>query len=155
MRRRNRSILENSVMAEALLRLAHLTRQDDYADTARETLASFVLDYKRYGHFVAGYARAVDLFFHPPVHVTIVGRAGATQTEELVRAALRPYVASRIVQTIDPDKDAHLLERSGLPAPRESDPQARAYVHQGRESYAETSDATRLPALMARLERGS
>lgn len=154
LRRRNRSILENSVMAEALLRLAHLTRDNDYADTARETLASFVTDYKRYGHFVAGYGRAVDLLFHEPVHVTIVGPRSDAATRTLAEAALRPYVASRIVQIIDPGEDAELLERSGLPAPKSSTEPARAYVHRGRESYAETSDPVRLPALMTRTERG-
>ncbi len=149
MQRRNRSILENAVMAEALLRLSHLTRQDDYRDTAREALASFVLDYKRYGHFVAGYARAVDLLFHPPVHVTILGRRDDPRTRELVDAALKPYVASRIVQALDPATDARLIERCGLPQSREDDA-PHAYVHRGRESYAETSDASRLPALMTR-----
>lgn len=155
LRRRNRSILENAVMAEALLRLSHLSRDTDYADTARETLASFVSDYKRYGHFVAGYARAVDLLFHEPVHVTIVGSRNGEATHALAEAALRPYVASRIVQIIDPSEDAELLERSGLPAPRHAHELAHAYVHRGRESYAETSDPVRLPALMTRIERGS
>ena len=149
MRRRNRSILENAVMAEALLRLSHLTRQDDYRDTAREALASFVLDYKRYGHFVAGYARAVDLLFHPPVHVTILGRRDDPRTRALTDAALRPYVASRIVQALDPATDRALIERCGLPQSREDDA-PHAYVHRGRESYAETTDAARLPALMTR-----
>jgi uncharacterized protein YyaL (SSP411 family) len=155
LRRRNRSILENSVMAEALLRLAHLTRDNDYADTARETLTSFVTDYKRYGHFVAGYGRAVDLLFHEPVHVTIVGARSDEATRTLAEAALRPYVASRIVQVIDPGEDVDLLTRSGLPAPRSASEPPRAYVHRGRESYAETSDPVRLPALMTRTERGS
>lgn len=155
LRRRNRSILENSVMAEALLRLSRLLRDGDYADTARETLASFVSDYKKYGHFVAGYARAVDLLFHEPVQVTIVGTRGAGATRALAEAALRPYVASRIVQILDPQEDAALLERSGLPAPKAPNGGAHAYVHQGRGSYAETADPVRLPALMTRLERGS
>ena len=149
MRRRNRSILENAVMAEALLRLSHLTRQDDYGDTAREALTSFVLDYKRYGHFVAGYARAVDLLFHPPVHVTIIGRRDDPRTTALSDAALKPYVASRIVQALDPTTDRKLIERCGLPELHEDEP-PHAYVHLGRESYAETTDATRLPALMTR-----
>lgn len=155
LRRRNRSILENSVMAEALLRLSHLTRDNDYADTARETLASFATDYKRYGHFVAGYARAVDLLFHEPVLVTIVGPRGSLATRDLAEAALRPYVASRIVQIIDPIEDAELFERSGLPGPRNLFEPAHAYVHRGRESYAETADPVRLPALMTRIERGN
>ena len=155
LRRRNRSILENSVMAEALLRLSHLARQPDYADTARETLESFTHDYKRYGHFVAGYARAVDLILNPPVHVTIVGSLGQRQTRALHAAALAPYVASRIVQIIDPSEQPDLLASAGLPArDPASNGASHAYVHRGRESYAETSDPARLPALMTRIERG-
>ncbi len=154
LRRRDRSILENSVMAESLLRLAALARDDDYADTAREALASFAADYKRHGHFTAGYARAVDLLFHQPIRVTVVGSPTAPDVAELVRAAWKPYVASRIVQVIDPTHDADLLQRSSLPAPRPGE-RARAYVERGRESYAETAEASRLAALMTRVERGS
>jgi len=155
LRRRNRSILENAVMAEALLRLSHLTRSDDYAETATETLTSFLPDYRRYGHFVAGYARAVDLLFHPPVHVTIVGTAEAPDTQALRDAALSSYCASRVVQVIDPERDAELLARCGLASvgPGRLREGARAYVHRERESYAETSDPRRLPALMTRIER--
>ena len=143
-------------MAEALLRLAHLTRTEDYAETATEALASFLPDYRRYGHFVAGYARAVDLYFHPPVHVTVVGGVGAADTGALRDAALQSYCASRIVQVIDPARDAELLARCGLASvgPGREREGARAYVHRGRESYAETSDPRRLPALMTRIERG-
>jgi uncharacterized protein YyaL (SSP411 family) len=151
LRRRDRSILENSVMAEALLRLSHLTRDSDYADCAREALASFVNDYKLYGHYVAGYARAVDLLYHEPVHVTVVGTWDAPETRALVKAAFRPYVASRVVQTVDPVRDGELLERLGLPASKDG---SRAYVQRARESYADTSDPARLPALMTRTERG-
>ncbi len=154
LRMRNRSILENAVMAEALLRLSALLRIDDYADTARETLASFADDYKRFGHFTAGYARAVDLLFHLPIHVTIVGPRASPLAIDLQRAALGPYVASRIVQILDPAEDASLLARSGLPHPRPGEA-ARAYVARGRESYAETSDPARLAALMTRVERGA
>jgi hypothetical protein len=151
LRRRNLSILENAVAAEALLRLSHFTAEGHYAEAARATLDAFAGEYKRFAHFVAGYARAIDLFQHPPVHVTIVGRVGAEDTRALQAAALSPYVASRIVQVIDPAEQPGLIERFGLPTP--GDGPARAFVHRGRESYAETSDAVRLPALMTRVER--
>ena len=150
---RNSSILENSVMAEALLRLSCMTRDRELARRGRDCLAAFLADYKRYGHFVAGYGRAVDLLFHQPVHVTIVGARGADGTRALRDAALRPYVASRIVQTVDPLEDADLLATTGLPTPAQG--RARAYVHQGRTSYAETSRPERLAALMTRTERSS
>jgi len=147
LRRRNRSILENSVMAEGLLRLALLTGERDYEDCAREALASFTADYRRYGHYVAGYARAVDLLFHLPVVVTVVGGTDVPLTRALQQAALRPYVASRVVRIVDPQRDEELFERSGLPAPGEG---PRAYVERGRESYADTDDPDKLPALMMR-----
>jgi uncharacterized protein YyaL (SSP411 family) len=153
LRHRQISILENSVIAEVLLRLSHLLRDDDYADAARATLASFAGDYKRFGHFVAGYGRAVDLLLHEPVHVTIVGPKGSEATRALRTAALKPYLASRIVQVVDPVEDMELLDRFCLPGPRTLFEPARAYVHRARGSYAETSDPARLPALLARTER--
>ncbi len=153
LRQRQLSILENAVMADALLRLSHLVRESGFADVARAALASFAGDYKRYGHFVAGYARAVDLLFNEPVHVTIVGPKTSEATRVLRLAALRPYVASRIVQVVDPIADAEILDRFGLPGPRTLFEPARAYVHRGKESYAETADPARLAALMTRAEK--
>jgi len=150
---RNRSILENAVMAESLVRLSHMTRDTYFAERARATLRSFAGDYRRYGHFVAGYGRAIDLLFHEPVHITIVGAHGTDETRALREAALRPYVASRVVQTVDPVADRELLARCRLPAP--DGQAARAYLHQGRESYAETSKPERLPALLSRAERSN
>ncbi|MAF67552.1 MAG: hypothetical protein CMJ84_18090 [Planctomycetes bacterium] len=152
MRQRNRSILENAVMAEGLLRLSCLAHDPDYEDSAREALSAFVSDYRRYGHYVSGYARAVDLLFNEPVRVTIVGPREDPLTRALARAALRPYVASRVVQTIDPIEDAELGEKLGVARPLEG---VRAFIQRGRESYAETSDPVRLPAVMTRTERGS
>ncbi len=155
LRRRNRSLLENAVMAEALLRLSYLTREEPYADAARAALAAFATDYKRYGHFVAGYARAVELSLRPPVHVTILGDPAAPETRELLAAAWRPFFASRVVQVIDPAVDAQLLERSGLPVGDRPDGAARAYVQRGRESFADTADPALLPVLLTRVERGA
>jgi uncharacterized protein YyaL (SSP411 family) len=151
LRRRNLSILENAVMAEALLRLSHFTRENEWAEKARATLVSFAGDYKSYGHFVAGYARAVDLWLHPPLHVVIVGRREDAGTRALQAAALAPYVASRIVQVIDPVEQSAALERFGLP--KATDDAARAFVNRGKASYAETSDPQRLTVLMTRIER--
>ncbi len=148
-----RSILDNAVMAEALLRLAWMTREASFETSARAALASFLPDYKSFGPFIAGYGRAVDLLVHPPVHVTIVGHNDEDHTRALRVAALHPYVANRIVQTIDPRVDPGLFALSGLPEPRQHG--ARAYFHQGRSSYAETSKPERIPALMARIERSN
>ncbi len=154
LRERESSILDNSVMAEALLRLGHMTHDRDLIDRARATLSAFLEDYRRFGHHVAGYGRAVNLLLHPPLHVTIVGPRDAERTRDLRLAALGPYIEGRIVQTLDPEGDAELLARTGLPLPP-SEVGARAYVDRGQESYAETSRPERLPALMTRSERSN
>ena len=155
LRQRNRSLLENAVMAEALLQLSFLLREEPYAQAARAALASFANDYKRYGHYVAGYARAVEQSLQPPVHVTILGNPSSSDTRELLAAAWRPFFASRIVQVINPRTDTWLLERSGLPAGDRPPESAHAYVQQGRESFAETADPSLLPVVITRVERGS
>ncbi len=152
--RREQSIIENSILAEALLQLSLFTREDKDRGLAADALLAFAGDYKRHGHFVAGYARAVALYLHPPVHVTIVSRRQDPLAVRLRKAALEPYVSSRVVQTIELESDERPLAHLGLAEGwRSVGSSARAFVQRGRESYAETSDPTRLPALMARIER--
>ncbi|MEZ6016343.1 MAG: DUF255 domain-containing protein [Planctomycetota bacterium] len=150
--REDRELVENATFAEALVRLGHLVREPALIASGRAALASFADDHLRFGFDAAAYGRAVDLFVHPPVHITIVGPATDPLTLALRSAALRPYVASRLVQSVDPELEPELLARLGLPA-RRGPATARAYVSQGDRSYAETSDPHRLPALMARTER--
>jgi uncharacterized protein len=113
MKRRNRSILENSVMAEALVRLSYLSRRPEFHTVAIATLESFANDYKEYGYYVAGYGRAVDLIFYEPLVLTIVGDRDSVEASNLRRAALQTYVPSRIVQMLDPKHDPILIGRSG------------------------------------------
>ena len=113
MRRRNRSILENGVMAESLVRLAYLSRRSEFHDEALRTLECFAGDYKEYGYYVAGFARAVDLVFYEPLLITIVGHRDSEAADALRRASLSTYVPSRRVQMLDPKFDPILLARSG------------------------------------------
>ncbi len=113
MRRRNRSILENSVMAEALVRLACLSRRPEFHAEGIAALEAFANDYKEYGYYVAGFGRAVDLVFFEPVVLTIVGNRDSTVAQELRHAALSTYVPSRMVQMLDPRHDPVLIGRSG------------------------------------------
>lgn len=148
LRRRNRSILENAVLAEALTRLSYLSRRDDLREVARETLLAFTQDYKEYGYFVSGYARAVDLFLYEPMVVTIVGDRESERAAELRLAAQRTYVPSRVVQTLDPAHDPILLERSGFPPSAEP----IAYVSIGRTTYGQFDDAEQLASRMLQIE---
>jgi uncharacterized protein YyaL (SSP411 family) len=150
MQRRNRSILENSVMAEALVRLSYLSRRSEFYDVAVRALEAFASDYKEYGYYVAGYGRAVDLIFYPPLFVTIVGPRGSDATDALRRAALTPYVPSRIVQTLDPALDPILLGRSGYAV----QDRPTAYVSIGKTTHAALQDGDELLRQMRELEVG-
>ncbi len=150
LQRRTRPLAENARLAEGLLLLAQMSATPHWARTAERALRALAGEYKRAGHEAAGYARAVELALRSPVHVVILGRRGESASEALRRAALSPYVARRIVQTLDVERDRRWIERLGLGL--EPAQPARALVSRGRESYALTSDPARLPALLARVE---
>ncbi len=114
MRRRNRSILENSMMAEALIRLAYLSHRSEFLDEALAALQSFAASYREYGYYVAGYGRAIDLVYYEPLTITILGARESEPVDALRRTALTRYVPSRIVQTLDPETDPVLIERGGF-----------------------------------------
>ena len=105
-----------AAMAEALMRLSYLSRRPEFYDEATAALKAFSDDYRQYGYYVAGYGRAIDLCYYPPLFITIVGDRDADDVRELRRTALSTYVPSRIVQTLDPTHDPVLLGRSGLPS---------------------------------------
>ncbi len=149
MRRRNRSILENAVMAEALVRLSYLSRRGELYEEAIRALESFTGDYKEYGYYVAGYGRAVDLIFYPPLIVTIVGDRSSDAADALRRAALQEYVPSRIVQMLDPAHDPILIERSGYPVKD----RPTVYLCVGRTTKATVQTPDALLAKMNEIER--
>lgn len=149
MLRRNRSILENSIMAEAMVRLSYLSRRPEFYDEAIRTLEAFTGDYKEYGYYVAGYGRAVDLIFYEPLFVTIVGDRDSRGAGALRHAALSGYVPSRIVQMLDPEHDPILIGRSGY----EVEDRAKAYLCVGRTTKAVVYDADELRKQVEGIER--
>jgi len=110
---RQKSIQDNAVCAEVFIRLHHLTRDEEYRRVAQATLEAFAPSYHALGYFAAGYARQVDLLLEPPAAVNIVG--GAESARALHRAALSLDVPFRIVQLLDPERDAARLEALFLP----------------------------------------
>ena len=79
------------------------------------------------------------------------GRTGVAEVDAEVPHAWR---AADHRPVVEPDPAA-VDELVDAPPDLREEASARAYVHRGRESYAETSDADRLPALMTRIERGA
>ena len=149
MRRRNRSILDNSIMAEALVRLSYLSRRPELYDEGIQTLEAFTGDYKEYGYYVAGYGRSVDLVFYAPLIVTVVGDRTSPEADELRRTALRGYVPSRIVQMLDPAHDPVLLGRAGY----ERTDQPVAYLSVGKTTRGVLRTPDELRDRMAEIEQ--
>lgn len=134
----------NAVMAEALIRLSVQTRNLSWRERGRAALHGLLGTERPHGFATAGFGRALDLLVHEPLHVVVVGPASNGVTAALTRAALGPYVASRVVTTLDPTRDAALLTRLGL----KSEEAPYAIVERGGRTYARTGDPMALPALM-------
>lgn len=149
LRRRKQSILENGLIAEVFLRAYHLTMREEYRETAARTLALFAEDYHLYGYFTSGYGRAVDLFLNPPVHAVVVGPREDGATIELMKAANRIYLPSKLVQVLDPEQDKDLLVRFELPA--HDSPTAFVTLGRAHVGFARTVDE--IEALMLRAGR--
>ena len=144
-KRRNAALLENGLMAEALVRAHCLTARPEYLERAGRALAAFKSDFHLYGYFTAEYARALELYFQPPLRVFVVGRADQPFRQSLADVARRTYAPSKLVLTLDPTSDADLLQRHGFPVRDEP----KAYVCVERACIAELSDPAELPAAMA------
>jgi uncharacterized protein YyaL (SSP411 family) len=148
LRRRNKSILENAVMASVLIRYHYLTFDERYLDLAERTLRAFAGDYHLYGYFTASYARAVDLFFYKPLYVIIMGEKQSQRTKELRKAATQIYLPSRVVQTIDPATEPDLVERMQFPIGREP----KAYVCLEQSCHAAVEEPEALKSVLIDLE---
>ncbi len=142
---RQKSLQDNACVAEVLIRLHHLTRDERWLALARSTLEAFAGTYGQMGHFAAAYGRQADLLFNPPAEVNIVGA-----DDVLLRAALRVDVPARVVQVLDPERDAERLAALGLPA----EPAPAAYACAGTMCSPPVSEAGRLADTVAGMQAG-
>ncbi len=110
---RDKPIMENSVAAASLIRLAQSTGQPHFGEAARRALTFFGDSYKQKGIMAAGYAAAVQRLFDPPVRVTIVGPAAADATGMMIGAAHRARIPFRSIEIVDPETHSEELEAAG------------------------------------------
>lgn len=125
-----KQIGENATAATALARLGRFLRDDGLVDAAARALACFAGHQQALGMFAAGYAEAVDRLLHPGPDIVVVGVGPGA--DMLRAAALRLREPGRSAQTLDPTRDADLLERASLPPARSP----AAYVCFGRTCSA-------------------
>ena len=105
---------ENSVAADAFLRLYHLTGKQNYLLVAEKTLEHFASIYQQYGIMAADYGVSVEQFLHP-MQVQIVGSRKDDVTNNLRVESLRAYNPLKIVEMLDPVLDADRLKVLGYP----------------------------------------
>ena len=136
--RREQPVLENSLWAEALLVLSHLTSDDWYRQLAQSALSIFeaVVPGKSYlGNHAsrrmeedeealflpagAAWGRARGFLDHGPVSLVVVGDASDPAYRRLHRSALQVAAPHRIVQPLDTRRDTAQIRAWGFPLDRE------------------------------------
>jgi uncharacterized protein YyaL (SSP411 family) len=137
---RQKSVQDNAVCAELFTRLHHLTRNEEYRQVAQTTLEAFAPSYHALGYFGAGYAKQADLLLNPPPAAIVVGAPNSEDAQALHLAALTLDVPYRIVQLLDPDRDAARLQALALPP----EPAPAAYVCLGTACSAPVTEPSAL-----------
>lgn len=110
---REKPLIDNSIAAAGLIRLAQSTALPRFGDAAARALACFGGAYLERGILAADYAAAVQRLLDPPVRVTIAGPPGEAATQEMIRAAHRARIPFRSVEIVDPDTYGEELEATG------------------------------------------
>lgn len=138
-------IVDNSIVAESLLRLSDLCAQRQYRASAERALLRFSEDLGTTGPFAAAYARTVRRLLSPAIVVRIV--AHPKESEELRKASSRlpsPFVS---VRTVEPSKAA------ALDLPEHAEP--TAYVCRGNVCGAPARSAAEVRAAYDSLLQGT
>ncbi len=132
---REKPIEDNAMAADALLRLAALTGDERWRETAVRALRSFVGTYRGWGQFASSYANAMARALAEPLAITVVGPKNDETATALWSAARSVDDPARSVQRIVPDNDAARLEQLGFPRDRTA-----AYVCVGTSCSAPLTD---------------
>ena len=103
-------IFENSVMAGNLLRLYHLTENEDYKKEAKATLLVLLDNYESYGFMASHYGLAVEKFLTPVV-IDIIGESG--NSKDILDASLKIFEPRKIVKFLDASKDKKTIKEKG------------------------------------------
>ena len=133
--RREQPVLDNSLWAEALVTLAHLTGDERYREWAEASVRIFesVVPGKSYlGDHASrrmeedeealflpagsAWGRARAFLDRGPVSLVLVGDATGSAYRRLHRAALSAHVPHRIVQPLDARRDVGQIRALGFPA---------------------------------------
>ncbi|HKY50997.1 MAG TPA: DUF255 domain-containing protein [Candidatus Limnocylindria bacterium] len=131
---REKPIEDNAMAADALLRLAALTGDERWHETAIRALRAFAGTYRGWGQFASSYANAVARALSEPIAITVVGQPGDAAALALWNEARAVDDPNRSTQWLSPE-DAEQLEQLGFPPDR-----VAAYVCVGTMCSAPLTD---------------
>jgi len=143
--RREKPIEDGALAADGLLRLAALTGDDAWRESALRALSGFVGEYRQWGQFGAAYADAVSRALVAPLAIVVVGPEGDARAEALWSAARRSDDPARSLHRLVPERDAERMATLGYPADV-----VAAYVCVGTVCSAPLADESALASELAR-----
>ncbi len=146
--RREKPIEDGALAADALLRLAVLTGEERWRDSAVRALKGFVGEYRQWGQFAAAYASAVARALSEPLTIAVVGPEDDALAAALWSAAVRCDDPARALHRLVPERDAERLLSLGYPPDRTA-----AYVCVGTVCSAPLGDEAALVGELGRARR--
>ncbi len=142
--KREKPIEDGAVAADVLLRLAALTGDEGWRQSAVRALEGFVGEYRQWGQFAAAYASAVARALTEPLVVTVVGPSDDRTAQALWQVARASTDPAGAFQRVDPTTDPERLEHLGYPVG------TAAYVCIGSLCSAPMDDPATLERELAR-----
>ena len=145
---REKPIEDGAAAAETLLRLAALTGDDRWRESAVRALRGFVGEYRRWGQFAAAFGSAAARALSQPRLVVVVGPAEDIIAKALWQIALQSEDPAGARQRLVPGRDAARIAELGYPVDR-----VAAYVCVGTTCSAPITAPAGLSAELARARR--
>jgi uncharacterized protein YyaL (SSP411 family) len=142
---REKPIGDGAAAAELLLRLATLTGDEAWRESATRALRGFVGEYRQWGQFAAAYGSAVARALGEPRLVVVVGPADDARAKALWQVALASDDPNGARQWLVPGRDAERIAARGYPTDR-----VAAYVCIGTVCSAPIGDPASLAGELAR-----
>jgi len=104
----DKSLLDNSLLADSLVRLYSLTSKEGYPEIAAGILKAFSHDFNHHGFNAAGYALALEHYLFP-IKIVIVAKK-KDQVEELLNLVLAAYDPRKSVKLLTLEDKKELAE---------------------------------------------
>jgi len=116
--KREKPIEDGALAADALLRLAALTGDQKWRDSAVRALEGFIGEYRQWGQFAAIYAAAVARALAEPLTVAVVAPLADPAGSALWDVARRCEDPALSLHRLEPGRDAERLVSLGYPPDR-------------------------------------